>query len=68
VLGGDVLQAGGAHRTSAEYDLTRPGVEGFQELDDTRHRVRRGKTEVYDYFDIIGKEKESILSRAETVK
>lgn len=63
VLGSDVLEAGGAHRTSAEYDLTRPGVEGFEELDDTRHRVRREKAEVHDHFNIIGKEDERILSR-----
>jgi hypothetical protein len=42
--------------------LTRPGVEGFEELDDTRHRVRREKAEVYDHFDIIGKQEECILS------
>jgi len=63
VLGGDVLEAGGVHRTSAEYDLTRPGVEGFVELDDTRHRVRLEKAEIHDHFDIIGKEEECILSR-----
>jgi len=63
VLSGNVLEAGRAHRTSAEYDLTRPGVEGFEELDDTRHRVRREKAEIHDHFDIIGKEEECILSR-----
>jgi len=63
VLGGNALEAGGAHHTSAEYDLTCPRVEGFVELDDARHRVRREKAEVYDHLDINGKEEVCILSR-----
>ena len=35
MLGGDVLQAGGAHRAGTKYDLTRPGIECFEKLDDT---------------------------------
>ena len=57
VLGGDVFQAGGAHRAGTKYDLTRPGVEGFEELDDTRHGVRREEAKVHDNFEVVDKEK-----------
>ena len=55
VLCGDIFQAGGAHRAGAEYDLTRPGVEGFEELDDARHGVRRKEAKVNDHFKVVDK-------------
>jgi hypothetical protein len=61
VFGGNVLEAGRAHRTGTKYDLTRPGVEGFEELDDSRHRIRREQAQVYDYSEIVRKKKERIL-------
>jgi hypothetical protein len=61
VFGGNVLEDGRAHRTCAKYDLTRPGVEHFEEFDDTRHGVRREQAQVYDHFEIVRKEKERIL-------
>ena len=56
VLRGDIFQAGGAHRAGAEYDLTRPGVEGFEELDDARHGVRREEAKVNDDLEVVDKE------------
>jgi hypothetical protein len=61
VFGGNVLEAGRAYRTCTKYDLTRPGAEGFEELDDSRHRIRREQAQVYDHFEIVRKEKERIL-------
>ena len=61
MLGSDVFQAGGTHRASTQYDLTRPGIEGFEELDDTRHRVCREEAKVHDHFEVVDKEKQCIL-------
>jgi hypothetical protein len=62
VFGGDVLEAGGTHRTGTKHDLTCSGVEGFEKLDDARHRVRREETKVDDHFEIVPKEEKCILS------
>ena len=56
VFGGNVFQASGAHCASTEYDLTRPGVESFEKLDDTRHGVCREEAKVHDNFEVVDKE------------
>lgn len=56
MLGGNIFQAGGAHRAGTEYDLTGPGVESFEEFNDTRHRVGREEAKVHDNFEVIDKE------------
>ena len=57
VLSSNIFQACRAHRASTEYDLTRPRVESFEKLDDTRHRVRGEEAKVHDYFKVVDKEK-----------
>src|SRR6267142_552149 len=53
MFGGDILEAGGTHRTGTKHDLTCSGVEGFEEFDDARHCVRREEAEVDDHFEIV---------------
>ena len=61
MLRGDILQTSRAHRARPENDLTRPGVEGFEKLDNTRHRICREQAEVDDHFEVVSEEEQHLL-------
>ena len=56
VLSGNIFKAGGPHRAGTEYDLTGPGIESFEKLDDARHGIRRKEAKVHDNFEVVDKE------------
>lgn len=62
VLRGDVFETSGAHCTGSKNDLTRPGVESLEKLNDARHRVCCEQAEVDNHFEIVREENQHFLS------
>ena len=44
---------GGAHHAGTQHNLTRLEIEGFEEVDDTQHRVCHEEAKVHDKCAVV---------------
>ena len=65
MLSSDILQPSGSHSPSTKYNLTRPRVERLEQLDHTRHAVRRERLQVDDDLEVVREQDEDLEGGAD---
>ena len=60
-----IPQARTTHRASTQDNLTRPRVERLEQLDHTRHAVRRERLQVDDDLEVVREQDEDLEGGAD---